>query len=82
MLTAVGWFIGNAGEALLGAACIGYLRKGQPLFDSVRGLIIFLVFGVLLAPLATSFLDAAVVVLTGRAGDYGTLWVKRLSLRH
>ena len=79
VLTAVGWFIGNAGEALIGAACIRCLRKGQPFFDSVRGLIVFLVFGVLLAPLATSFLDAAVVVLTGRAGDYGTLWVRRLS---
>jgi signal transduction histidine kinase len=78
VLTAVGWFIGNVGEALIGAAGIRYFRKGQPLFDSVHGLIIFLVFGVLVAPLATSFLDAAVVVVTGQAGNYGTLWVRRL----
>ena len=44
---ALGWFVGNVGEALLGAICIRYFRKQERLFDSVRGLITFLVFGVL-----------------------------------
>ena len=77
--TALGWFAGNVGEALIGAACIRYFRKGRPLFESVQGLIVFLLFGVVIAPVVTSFLDAAVVMLTGQGTDYWQLWVKRLS---
>lgn len=76
---ALGWFVGNTGEALLAAGCICYFRKQDRLFDSVRGLIIFLAFGVLGAPLLTSFLDAGVVQLTGRGEAYWTLWAIRLS---
>lgn len=76
---ALGWFAGNVGEALLGAGCIVYFRKQERLFDSVRGFVIFLAFGVVAAPLVTSFLDAAVVKLTGSRGDYWTLWTIRLS---
>jgi signal transduction histidine kinase len=77
--TAIGWFCSNAGEALVGAACIRHfgskLRPLSGLFDSV----IFIIFGVLVAPLATSFLDAAVVVLTGQGNGYWMLWTTRLS---
>lgn len=76
---ALGWLVGNTGEALLGAVCIRYFRKQERLFDSVRGLITFLVFGVLGAPLVTSFFDVGIVQLTGRSGDYWTLWMMRLS---
>jgi signal transduction histidine kinase len=76
---ALGWFVGNTGEALLAAGCISYFRKQERLFDSVRGLIIFLAFGVLGAPLLTSFLDAGVVQLTGRGSNYWALWMIRLS---
>ena len=79
MARALGWFAGNAGEALLGAICISHFRKQERLFGSLRGLAIFLIFGVVAAPLATSFLDAAVVHLTGRSGDYWVLWLTRLS---
>jgi integral membrane sensor domain MASE1 len=75
----LGWFAGNTGEALLGAICIDYFRKQDRLFGSARGLVIFLAFGVLGAPLVTSFLDAAVVTLTGLNGDYWVLWLTRLS---
>jgi signal transduction histidine kinase len=79
IVRALGWFVGNTGEALLGAICIGYFRKQERLFGSVRGLAIFLIFGVVVAPLTTSFLDAAVVHLTGRNGpDYWMLWLTRL----
>ncbi len=61
----LGWFIGSTGEAFLGAACIIAFKKSKPLFDSVHGLVVFLVFGVLLAPLLASFVDAAVVVAAG-----------------
>src|SRR5581483_6632122 len=43
------------------------------------GTVAFLLFGVFLAPLLTSFLDAAVVVLTGRANSYWIPWMSRLS---
>jgi len=79
LLTALGWFVGNTGEALIAAACIRYFNKDERLFESVRGVAIFLVFGVFLSTLLTSFLDAAVVVLTGRASSYWMLWTTRLS---
>ena len=79
LLSSLGWFVGNTGEALIGAACIRYFSKGKPLFDSVRGLTIFLVFGVLLSTLLTSFLDAASAVLTGHGHDYWMLWTTRLT---
>ena len=79
LLSSLGWFVGNTGEALMGAACIRYFSKSKPLFDSVRGLTIFLVFGVLLSTLVTSFLDAASTVLTGFGRNYWMLWTTRLS---
>jgi len=79
LLSSLGWFVGNTGEALIGAACIRYFSKGKPLFDSVRGLTIFLVFGVLLSTVLTSFLDAANTVLTGLGRNYWMLWTTRLT---
>jgi signal transduction histidine kinase len=77
--TALGWFAGNVGEALIGAACIRYFRKERLLFETVQGLIVFLLFGVVVAPLVTSFLDAAVVMLTGQGSQYWKLWLTRMS---
>ena len=79
LLPALGWFAGNAGEALLGAACIRFVRKGKPLFESAEGLAIFLAFGVLLPTFVTSFVDAANVVLTGLGKSYWMLWTTRLT---
>jgi len=73
VLTALGWFISNSSEALLGALCITRYRSGRSLFDSVRGVLAFVVFGLLVAPLATSFLDAASVVITGWGKNYWAL---------
>ena len=70
--TAFGWFISNTSEALIGAWCITRFAKGRSVVDSVRGVVLFFVFGVLLAPLVTSFLDAAVVVITGLGKGYWT----------
>jgi signal transduction histidine kinase len=80
--TAVGWFMTNTGEALIGAFCITRLshpKNADPknTFDSVRGVFSFVVFGVLLAPLATSFLDAAAVVITGWGRGYWPLGIER-----
>jgi signal transduction histidine kinase len=76
--TAFGWFLSNTAEALVGAACIRRFKKPDELFDSVSGVLAFLLFGVLLAPLASSFVDAAVVVTTGFGNGYWKLWTSRL----
>jgi PAS domain S-box-containing protein len=77
--TLLGWFVGNTGEALLGAACIRYFEKdSRSLFKTVHGVTIFLLFGVFAAPALTSFLDAAVVVQTGLGSDYWMVWTTRL----
>jgi signal transduction histidine kinase len=75
--TAVGWFLSNTGEALIGAWCIRRYSKGKSAFDSVAGVLIFLVFGIVLATLVTSFLDAAVVVSTGWGRAYWRLGTTR-----
>ncbi len=63
--TALGWFITNTSEALIAALCIARFTHPRNTLDNVRGVFTFVVFGVVLAPLATSFLDAAAVVVTG-----------------
>jgi signal transduction histidine kinase len=75
--TAVGWFISNSSEALIGAYCVTRFAGTSKRLDSVRGVLIFVVFAVLLAPLATSFLDAAAVVITGWGGNYWNLSFER-----
>jgi signal transduction histidine kinase len=75
--TAVGWFITNTSEALIGAFCITRFSHQKNTLDSVRGIFVFVVFGVLLAPLATSFLDAAAVVITGWGRAYWPLGLER-----
>jgi two-component system sensor histidine kinase UhpB len=79
LASALSWFVGNVGEALLGAIGVQFFKKDKPLFESVHGLIVFLIFGVLLPTLATSFLDAAGVILTGLGQNYLVLWTARLT---
>jgi|tagenome__1003787_1003787.scaffolds.fasta_scaffold20987837_5 signal transduction histidine kinase len=75
--TAVGWFITNTSEALIGAFCITRFHGPGKMLDSVRGLLVFVVFGVLLAPFATSFLDAFAVVITRWGRGYWPLSLER-----
>lgn len=75
--TAAGWFITNSFEALIGAYCITKFSDSGKRLDSVRGVFVFVVFGVLVAPLATSFLDAAAVVITGWGRNYWHLGMLR-----
>jgi signal transduction histidine kinase len=77
LATATGWFITNTSEALIGAFCITQLAPKNKVFESVRGVFLFVVFGVLLAPLITSFLDAAAVVITGWGRHYWPLETER-----
>lgn len=75
--TAAGWFITNGFEAFIGAYCITKFSDSERMLDSARGVFIFVVFGVLIAPLSTSFLDAADVVMTGWGRDYWHLGLER-----
>lgn len=74
--TAIGWFITNTSEALIGAFFIRRFARGKT-FDTIRGVLAFVIFGVLIAPLATSFLDAAAVVITGWGHHYWPLSTER-----
>jgi two-component system sensor histidine kinase UhpB len=75
--TAAGWFVSNTSEALIGAFCITRVADRKTLFETVRGVLAFIFFGVLIAPLATSFLDAAAVVITGWGKGYWPLGATR-----
>ena len=81
--TALGWFISNSAEALFGAFCITrFTRENQ--FETVRGVFVFVTFGVLISPFVTSFLDAAAVVITGWGHGYwpvgeGRFWTNALA---
>jgi two-component system sensor histidine kinase UhpB len=75
---AIGWFVGNSAEALLGAALIRSFVKRELLFENLRSVVVFLLFGVIAAPLVTTFLDAAAVVTTHEGAAYWTLWGERL----
>jgi signal transduction histidine kinase len=75
--TAAGWFITNSSEALIGAYCITQFTDSARRLDGVRGVLIFVAFGVLFAPLATSFLDAFAVVVTRWGRGYWPLSLER-----
>jgi signal transduction histidine kinase len=75
--TAAGWFLTNSSEALIGAYCITRFTDSTSRLDGVRGVLIFVAFGVLFAPLATSFLDAFAVVITGWGRHYWPLSFER-----
>jgi signal transduction histidine kinase len=75
--TAAGWFVTNSSEALIGAYCITRFTDSARRLEGVRGVLIFVVFAVLFAPLATSFLDAFAVVTTGWGRYYWPLSLER-----
>ncbi len=75
--TAASWFVTNSSEALVGAYCITQFTDSARRIDGVRGVLVFVVFGVLFAPLATSFFDAFAVVITGWGRHYWPLSFER-----
>jgi signal transduction histidine kinase len=77
IFTALGWFVTNSSEALIGAFCVKRFANQESLFDSVRGVLAFVVFGVILAPFATSFLDAAAVIMTHWGRGYLPITTER-----
>jgi signal transduction histidine kinase len=75
----VGWFASNCSEALIGAAAVLYLTRGEALrFDSFRHVGAFMVGGAFLAPFLSSFFDAGLVKLIAWGeGGFWELWRAR-----
>jgi signal transduction histidine kinase/integral membrane sensor domain MASE1 len=69
-------FLTNCIEAVLAAGLIRHISDQPSRFDTLRRVVIFLVIGGLLAPLASTFLDAAVVTQINRE-DYWGVWKMR-----
>ena len=68
-----GIFLTNCSEALLAAGGIRYFSEQPSRFDTLRRVAVFVVFGSVVAPLVSSFLDAGVV--TAIHGEpYWTVW--------
>jgi PAS domain S-box-containing protein len=62
------WFVSNSAEALIAAACIRRFTDSPVQLDSARRVGVFVLFGALVAPFLTSFLDVAFV----QANAWGT----------
>jgi two-component system, LuxR family, sensor kinase FixL len=78
VLRSLGWFFSNTSEALLGAVLLRKYCKVDICFNSLSGVGLFLLLGVIIPPFVTSFLDAGVVAATGWQSDYWELWGTRL----
>jgi len=61
----LGWFVSNCSEALIGAGLVRAFVPGPLRLDSLRNAGVFLFGAAFIAPLVSSFLDAALVSLIG-----------------
>ena len=70
-------FVTNCSDGLLGAIAVRrFTGPCMHRFDGFRNVLIFLAFAIA-APFVVSFVDAAVVVLTGWGSDYWQVWQTR-----
>jgi signal transduction histidine kinase len=69
------WFVSNCSEAIIGALLVRRFGGSPPAFDRFRYVVVFVLAGGLVAPLLSSFLDAAFVQLNRWGTDsYWTVW--------
>ena len=69
------WFVSNAFEAIVGAATTRFFVRQSLSFDRLQCMYVFFLCGVLLAPVVSSFLDAALVQLNHWGKDtYWEIW--------
>jgi PAS domain S-box-containing protein len=72
------WYVSNSCEALMGAAATRFFSRGRLEFDRPGSLGVFFLCGVFLAPVLSSFLDAAFVQLNQWGNDpYWEVWRMR-----
>jgi PAS domain S-box-containing protein len=64
----------NLVRALVAALGVRWLDHRPGFFDTLRGMVVFVVFGVVLAPAVGAFLGAWVVVAHHPPADYWTAW--------
>ena len=69
-------YVTNCSEALIAAACMRRLEYTRVRFDTLRGMAVFLVGAVLIAPLLSSFPDAWIVTWQ-RGEHFWTVWSNR-----
>lgn len=75
MTMVLGWFASNCSEALIGAGLIRLLIAEPLRFDSFKHVCTFLLCGVVVSPLLSTFLDTALVKLIGFGeGSYWQLF--------
>jgi PAS domain S-box-containing protein len=78
LLMVLSWFVSNSAEALIGAVCIRRLMHDDVRLDTVQRVGIFVLFGAVIAPLLSSFLDAAFVEWNAwGSGTYWEVWSDR-----
>jgi len=72
------WFISNSFEALLGAGLIRLFSGRKLNFDALQNVSVFATSAVFIAPIVSSFLDAAFVKAIGWGTDsYWQIWLMR-----
>ena len=64
----------NLTRALVAAGGVRWFIAGPLRFDTLRGVTLFLLFPVILAPLAGALVGAGIVTLADGTGDYRLLW--------
>jgi formate hydrogenlyase transcriptional activator len=74
----VSQLIGNFSQALLAAFGARYFNKEAPLFNSFRGVVVFTLSAVILAPVAVSSIAAYLYVLSGWEQNYWYAWRARV----
>ena len=72
------WYMSNSAEAIVGAGLLRHYLDRLPRLDSVRDVATLILIAGVLAPAATSFLDAGFVALVGwRYSAYWPVWEAR-----
>jgi len=75
----LGWYISNCSEALIGAAIVRHLTKGELRFDRSRHVGVFIVGAAFVGTILSCFLDAGFVTLNHVAeSGFWDLWRTRL----
>src|SRR2546425_1892553 len=70
--------LGNFGQAVLAALSVRHFNKGAPPFDSFRAMVIFMLGGVIFAPVVVSSIAAYLYVLSGWEHSYRYAWGARV----
>ena len=75
----LGWYISNCSEALIGAAIVRHLVKGELRFDRSRHVGVFIFGAAFVGTFVSCFLDAGFVTLSHTSQDsFWQLWRTRL----